>query len=233
MAFPVVSAQAEGSESTATTTHTVNLPSGIASGDLILLTIYCDRSNTAVTVTWPAGYTEMYDEEEGAQDCQFSAAYRIADGTEGTTITVTSNLSERAVHETWRITSWHGTTPPENGAFSQGTSTSADPPSLTPSWGAEDTLWFAIGAKNPGTNVLFTAGPTSYTNANFLDDGDAAGSAASGTARRELNATSEDPGGFTIASSVVWMANTIAVRPAAAAPAILPTLVTAPYRAAA
>lgn len=95
-------------------------------------------------------------------------------------------------------------TPPE-AADATGSGSAADPPNLTPSWGAADTTWLEVGFS---LTSGITAVSTNYTaRAASFDDTFRLGS-------RELNASSENPGTMTQASSGTWAAQTIAVRPA-------------------
>ncbi|MCI0553514.1 MAG: BNR repeat-containing protein, partial [Anaerolineae bacterium] len=99
-----------------------------------------------------------------------------------------------------------------------GTSTTPNPPNLDPSaWGTEDTLWLAIVGWDDGTTGMDSiptayATPNGQTRVNFASDGCGV---SMGT--RELNATSEDPGTFLLdVVSEAWIAQTVAIRPAAA-----------------
>ncbi len=224
MAFPTVVTQSEGSTATDTTAHVITLPSGIVSGDLILIVLSVDMSGSDNSFTWPAGYTELFDDSAGSKDCSFTAGYRFADGTEGATITVTSTQTEDDAWEAWRISGAHASTAPEVGSFANGEDTAPEPPNLTPSWGAEDTLWFAIAVRNVGSTNTYTGFPANYTDVTGNEVNSTTGSAAAnlGTAGRNLNATSENPGAFTIDNSDSWLANTIAVRPAAGGAEPLP-----------
>jgi hypothetical protein len=82
---------------------------------------------------------------------------------------------------------------------------------MTPSGGAKDYLWmwFAAGA----AGRICSGAPTNYTNLGIADSGSNAGSAAISTARRELNAASEDPGNASLEASGAWTALVVAVHP--------------------
>lgn len=84
---PRVEATATTDGSSSTATPAIDLPSGIAAGDILLAAI--SVSTAPVTLDWPAGWTEMAEGVQGSTDDVGSFAYRIADGTEGATITVT------------------------------------------------------------------------------------------------------------------------------------------------
>src|SRR5438128_859738 len=107
MAFPTV-ASTNTSTSASSTTHTVNLPASISSGDLLLV-VFGGNANT--TLTWPSGYTEFAT----GSSVLCNAAYRFADGTEGSTISVTSGATVAGSHQSFRFTGAHASTPPEAG----------------------------------------------------------------------------------------------------------------------
>ena len=216
-AFPAV--PNENGSTSSGTSHTVNLPANIVNGNLLVAFF---AVNGQPTVTFPAGWTKVYEDFHtvgGAGSVTTSCYFRRADGTEGASITVTTDSSQRAAHTTYRITGHHTTTDPEAptaaGDIPEGDSTIPDPPSFSPSWGAEDTLWFVVEVSlSSGTDAAVSAYPTSYTDGrnDIRNNGP-----SQGTARRELNASSDNPGTFTIGASHKWVANTVAVRPAGVA----------------
>ena len=212
MAFPTVSDETIEAFATNTTEHLVDMPATVDSGDLLLVMFTNDATDT---VTTPTGWTQLFSEIR-SPNVRHGGYYKIADGTEGgTTVDFVTSGTETAMAVVYRITSWHGTTPPEVGTFAEATSTTPDPPSLTPSWGAEDTLWIAhFGANDNGTGTV-SAFPTSYTNGLSGRANNVASSCMAGSARRNLNATSDDPGTFTKNNSDAWVANLTAIRPAA------------------
>ena len=146
MVFPVVASTATSAENTNTSVHTISLPSGIASGDLLITIMTSDTDDAH---TWPSDWTELYDSvRETAVRSQ--ARYREADGTEGSNITVATPTTEKSGSISYRITG-HNSTAPEISAVS-GDDTNPDPPNLAPSWGAADTLWLAFyGQDGSGT----------------------------------------------------------------------------------
>ncbi|OGG60690.1 hypothetical protein A2765_03830 [Candidatus Kaiserbacteria bacterium RIFCSPHIGHO2_01_FULL_56_24] len=195
-AAAVVEATNTSAETLATTSHSVALPAGIAAGDELLVLF----SAKTVTFNLPTGWTELYN--SGADDPGLFVIRRVADGGEGSTLTVTTGGAQKSDHVSYRFS---GAAAAEISTAATGTSVNPDPPSLTPAGGALDYLWLAIEA-NAGDSA--SAYPTSYTNG-FEVIGDA----GIASARRELNAASENPGTFTIAASNVWKAVTVAVPP--------------------
>lgn len=208
MAFPTATT-ATSQQSTNSATRTVTLPVGVAAGDLVIALIAGDGTTT---FTWPSPWVEIKD--EAGSGFVFTAAYLIASGGE-TSVAVTASAVERSNHIALRITGWHGTTPPEIAAAATGSSTTPNPPSLTPSWGAADTLWIAIAAADDSaTPFPITAWPANYTT-NQIANATATSAADVALATRGLNAAAEDPGTFTMTGTETWNAYTIAVRPAA------------------
>ncbi len=188
MTFPVVAATNTSSD-TSGTNHTVNLPTGITAGDRLVVFF----GAAGVDGTFPTGWTKL-------GGTYLDVAWRVADGTEGATITVTTPSSTGTGHVSYRVT---GAGAVES-ANVNGSGTAPNPPSLTPSGGAKDYLWLVAGALN---NTL-TGAPTNYTN--YLES--TYPTWELGTARRSLNAASEDPGAFAGLTGI-WSAFTLAIEP--------------------
>lgn len=215
--FPYVPAGASGTRTSEDTDNgntefIVDLPTGIAAGDLIIAFAAHDKDNTA---TWPSPWVELVDTANSSENSLF-VAYLIASGGE-TSVTVTTTPNpDRSHHIAIRIPagSWHGTTPPEFSTTTTGNSQFPDSANLTPSWGAADTLWISTSAYTDfDSDGPVTSYPSSYVdNQNFY--GPTGSSAGIGIATRELNAASEDPGPFALTTGNFWTAATIAVRPA-------------------
>lgn len=211
-AFPTVAASSGGSvEGVDVTDHDVSLPSGIVAGNLLLCFFGADGTES---VTWPAGWTEI-KELQNTDDATLSVAYRKADGTETSPITVTTGTVEESAHLCYRITGARDPSiqAPEvsTGATADATA-NPDPDSLTPTGGAKDYLWFAVAATDAGVNI--TAAPANYGNLETVDSG-GAGPVEIGVARRTLNASSENPGTFT-AAAADWAAATVVIHPSPA-----------------
>ncbi len=208
MAFPVVSGSTNSQETANTTTSNVTLPGSIASGDLVLAFLALD-AGAGTAPTWPSPWVSILADQ--GTGFNVYVGYLIASGGE-TTVAVT-HTSERSNHIALRITSWHGTTPPEITVKANGSSTTPDPPSLTPSWGALDTLWIALtGCDDSATPYPITAWP--YAN-NQASNATATSAADLALCTNNVNAASQDPGTFTMTVTETWNAYTVAVRPAA------------------
>lgn len=221
MAFPSAGTPVSTAFSTSVTSMPVTMPATVDSGDLLLAFVHV---RNAGTWTKPSGWTEIpkigggnLSQTGGGTVGKFDGFYKIADGTEdSTTPTWTASTGTTGQWQVIRVTSWHGTTPPE-GTTASGDATNANPPSASPSWGSDDNLWLALaGNSATGETTGFTAAPTDYGSlqSNGTSSGGSTCNLASAT--RQLAASSDDPGTFTPSSNRFWAAATVAVRPAAA-----------------
>lgn len=205
-AFPQVESEITSELTTNGTSHTVSLPATLASGNLIVV---CFATDGNPTVTWPGApdYTEFVTIAITTQSLH--CAWKISNGGEGASITVTTDVSEQSAHHAWEISGHDSGQAPES-AIANAATANPDPPNLTPTGGAKDFLWLVAGSGNdPGTVTGFST--------NYLSTGQE--QTNSGTAgstiywqRRELNAAAEDPGTLTL-TSTAWQVATIAIHP--------------------
>lgn len=215
MAFPSTSAPTETAFSSASTTHNVSMPATVNKGDLLLLAIGIQNIGGSTTFTTPSGWTSLMDRAGSPEYSHLAIFMKVADGTEGgTTVNVATSNSQSAVAQVYRVTRWYGSLSGVESADSGADGvTTPDPPSLTPSWGALDTLWFAWFTAADDDETV-TAYPSNYSGGSYIVSG--AGTNAGceiGSARRELNATSDNPGSFTITGPETNVTATVAVRP--------------------
>ena len=224
MAFPQIASKTftKGASSSLT----VNLPATINAGDLLICLVGVNNlvTDSSPTDSTSDAWTDI-DLTGASGGIRGGAYYKIADGDEDSgTLSITwTGGSSRSCAVILRITDWKGSGAPESSNWGSGTSTTPNSGSVTPSWGAADTLWLtAFMHNNPLT------GPTAPTNydaygsqgVDWEQEGSDANGANIAVTQRELNATSEDPGNHSIAgASSTWWAITIAVEPAAASTA--------------
>lgn len=196
VAFPSIESSTSNTNSSGTS-HTINLPSIKDKGKLLLVTI---GTSSNPTITWPTGWTQLFSAAQGT-NLTLASAYKVAAGTEGSSITVTTSASVTSSCQSYTVITYQGV-PVTTTAVTGAATTNPDPPSLTSGFGAVNTLWLVLA----GDSVNVTAYPSLYT-----------GVAVTGTtpylagAYRQLNAASEDPEVFTAASGN-WVANTIAIK---------------------
>ena len=192
--FPRVVSIGEKTNTSASTSPTLDLPSGRSTGDLLIASISVPG---AVTVTWPDGWTALFTESSTTY-ATLSMAYRVADGTEPDSITLTLSTSKTSTCQSYAISWYSGV--PEAGAAVAGN----NPPSLTPSFGQANTLWLAVD----GSTISISTGPANYT----LLKATGAASPYLRSDYRQLRAASDDPGAYT--SGNYQVTNTLAVCPA-------------------
>lgn len=192
-AFPVVQATNSNTVSS-NTTHVVSMPSGITAGDIL---IAFSTFDTNATVTPSAGWDVVSSTTNGA-GLRLSILRKIAEGSD--TLTYTTGTSRTSAHAVYRIYSNDTTT--LNGTAATGSSTSPNPPNLD-NGTSQKFLWIAAA----GSATAFSGYPTNYSG-NQINAG--TGNAHLSVATRSLEASSEDPGTFTIASGV-WVAQTLSI----------------------
>lgn len=210
MAFPSATAATATTFAVSVTSMDVNMPASIASGDLLIAHVGVRNAGN-----WspPSGWTTLIAQAGGGSVGETGVWYKIASGSEGSVQQWVTNTPTTAAWQVRKITSWHGTTPPEYAAVS-GDAASVNPPSVTPSWGAADTLFLALVGSSANT-MSFTGAPTNYTSLATTTASTGGGASNAGSATRQLNASSDDPGTFTTSTNRWWAAITVAVRPAA------------------
>lgn len=207
MAFPVVEATASSTETTATINHSVALPAGIVSGELLLALVGGRQFFGNIPSGWSRPAFLSHSSNADVTDIQ--VLQRTADGSEGSTLSFTSSNSSKSAHSVLRISGWSSL---EISTQAEGASTTPNSPLFTPSGGEDDYLWIPITGTQ---HTEVTAAPTDYSGLLSSFTGSSTGDAAIGAANRSLNASSENPGGFTQATDTRWVAATIAIAPTA------------------
>ena len=226
MAFAVIAATNTTNGTGATASAVVNLPTGIVSGNLLLV-FHRNAVGTNAHAVSGGGWTNLFNDNSDASDDRISLWYRQADGTEGTTITITQTSSKFA-SLSWRITGHENpaTQAPQFATLVTGTSILPDPGSLSPTGGAKDYLWLWMGGWEGEQTSPPASTPTNYANAIGADSGTGGAIATNcrvASADRALNAASEDPGSWTISVSDDWTATVVAIHPSSAPPEVLGT----------
>ena len=214
--FPKVGGMAQTRGIAATTSAVVDLPSVVNAGDTLLV-LHRSAVGTA-SHGYPGAWTVLFNDNSDASDDRTSCAWLEATGTEGgTTISITQTSSKFA-SIAWVIRS--ATDPniraPEFATLATGTSTLPDPNSLSPTGGAKNYLWIWMGGWEGEQTSPPASAPTSYDSQVGTDSGTAAAITTNvrvASAHRFINATSEDPGSWTISASDDWTATVVAVHP--------------------
>lgn len=217
MTFPAVQTKTTTSKNSSSP-FTLNMPTGLAAGDLMVMVL--DRFGSGQTFTWPAGWTQVFSIDDGRTTSTFAVAWKIAVGGEGSTISVSSSTTATRVIAAgaYRIDFAAASAGIE--AATATSTTQGNPPSLTPSWGALDTLWLAVMAS--GDSLSLDGYPANYSS----DQQSVTAAPTLAMATRQLNATSDNPPFYSTSGggiSTGYAAATIAIKPEAAA-SIVPFL---------
>jgi hypothetical protein len=212
--FPVVQATATTQVSTNLTTHAVNMPPGVVSGDLLIVFAglasdskwdvgLWDQAtwDAGLSVSPPVGWTEQYDLASGTngRTCVY---YKVATGSEGATEIFT--LQNGASQGSWtvmRVDTFAGT--PE---FAVSNEDSLDGPSITASWGVDKNLFLA--AVSGQGNQTVSGYPANYTALN----GSAGGNGHCWVASREIEAATDNPSAFTMSGTTDARSVTAVIR---------------------
>lgn len=221
MAFPTVAAtQTSSGTNVSGTSHSLSYPSGVSSGDLLVGVVAARNGLNGQTpgVSWPAGWTEIGEFNNTNNNVRpaVSVAYRVADGTESGSASITTAVSCWFAGVMYRITGADTTTnlPDVTGAFT-GTgefSTSLDPPSHTAAI-TDDNLWLAAVSFNVLSHTL-SSYPTGYSNGQNTRSGTSGNQGVMvAAAEKTANAASDNPSAFAISAGALCGVATVAVYP--------------------
>lgn len=198
-----------GGDTAEGTSRSVALPSSCVTGQRLVLII----GSKGDGIGFPAGWTESADNDDGSS-ANLAIAYRDCDGSEGASITVTSSSSVGLAWIIYRFSKLDQTVAPSLAAEANNSDANPNSAAVTPSWGALDTVWISAfaAAKDPAATV--SVYPSGYTeNQTYVAATNSGLKGYVGAAIRRLNATSDNPGAFTISASDAWEAMTIAIKP--------------------
>ena len=206
MAFPQVEAIARTGRATAAAVQSINLPAGISTGQLLLM--FINRDGGGSEISTPAGWTALHSTM--TNNCARAVFYKEAVGSEGASVSVTLGLSAACAAIVYRVSAWNAV---EIDFTAYAIQQVANPPSLSPAWGAADTLWLcgSLAVDDDGTT---TTGSSGFTNKQEQTAG--AGTNASATVtvmEREENTATQDPNSFNFSEVEGIIAFTVAIEP--------------------
>ena len=190
----------------------INMPSGIAAGDLLLAFASNDTA-----VGWTSGWTTI-DDGANSTVVQGAVFAKIAAG--GDTLTITGEANDIAV-VTVRVVN-HGVTNVSTditlGSAATGTDSAPNAPNCNPGSSASR-LWLSYFAADDDDNTTYwwpvEAAPVSQTKSTT-----GTSSCMVGVAQRWLTASSYNPSTFLMAASEEWRAQTLGIPPAATTAAL-------------
>ena len=185
-------------------------PTGVMTGDLMLA--FCINRVTTTAITASTGWTSISTDSSTTYSAIFG---RIATGSVDDRLTIAQTSDDWCVCM-MRIID-HGVTTVSSdvkiGTPAGATSTTPDPPSLSPG-STQDWLWLCMaGGQLTATTNTLTGQPANYTQACATKSASSTTSVSLGVAYRAVNGSSENPGTFTQNTSRAWRAQTISVPP--------------------
>lgn len=190
-------------------THSINLPASIASGDLLAVFV----TTNGATLTTPTGWS-VFASSPTSNSTRVSASYRIADGTEGSSLSITASASTPLCAITYRIVNNRsGVTANSDLATSAGSFSSTTTPNpgtgFSP-WGSAENLWIVPLAYNSSTATV-----TSYIST--YDQGQATVAAnrlfSMTSCAIKKTASFENPGAYTLSSAAAGTYLISVIRP--------------------
>jgi tRNA threonylcarbamoyladenosine modification (KEOPS) complex Cgi121 subunit len=202
--FPGIVNSNTNSESSNTTSHTVNLPASIVAGNVLIVFAVI---NATSSLTTPTGWTAIVNTTTPSRTHIIIA--KVATGSEGSTLTVAGSGSQLMASASYQV----------SGAFdanlavstvASGSSAAPQPSSLSPSWGSAKTLWFSFWYGSGSVTV--STYPTNYTLGQISVAG--SGGDSIGVAAYQNLASSERSSAYSLSASLSWGAYEVAVRPA-------------------
>lgn len=204
MSYPVVEDITETTPQSAST-HVIDYPATVDVDDLLIVVFACD-DNEVVTCS---AFTEIYNEDAGAQGPTLYVGWRKAVGDEdGGTFDIITGGAEGSCAYVFRITGAQDPTsvPPEASAEGFGSSVNPNSLSLTPLSGSRYYLFISVEGNDDDDNV------TGYPS-NMADNRQYSQqtSVTLGIATEEYVGTVFDPEQFTIAAAESWEAATISI----------------------
>lgn len=212
MTFPTRVASANSTQSTDVTTHPITLPTGHASGHLCYILFVCDG---APTITIPSGFTRLGTDTADGSSCKVSVAYKILDGSEGSTVDFTTSASEQSAAFAQLINGYDTTTPLVGyGTPTAGPASDPDPPNSNPGSSADYTWIEFFGADDDDTTATYWS--TSFNGlAQIESNTSSADSCQLCVAYRELNASSLNPAAMHQGAEEQVVAGCFAIKPGA------------------
>ena len=206
---------------TNTATHNVTWPT-LGAGERLIVAVVTDN---APTITLPAGFISRGDVRAfGAMKTEiFELDFNGSNQPVGPIMTSNTQILQVSMF----VLTGHDATEAIQVAtnastMSGGNSNTILYPTVTPTWGAANTLWLQVGGFDGGGSDPFTSQPAGYTNTSLVQS--RAGGVGRTSGYMASIAGSETPGNATFGGAAdQWVALSVAVRLAGPAPNLTPS----------
>ena len=210
MAFPTIVDYDTSLVTTNQTSHSQPLPADRASGNLLLCFFTCDNAGVDITINTGTEWVELLQYNGSAST--FGVYYKLsAADSAADVLSLTTDSGQHSASIMYAI-SGHDSSKVPDYSVANGNSTNANPPSLTPTRGRHDYLWFTCMGTD-GT-VVASATPTDFSDLITYASSSSADGVSISSAKRAYHTDNSayNPDTFTSASAY-WIAITIAVVP--------------------
>jgi len=207
MAFPQIVTYNKGAI-LSNTTHEISLPGDIVQGNLLIVFFSCNGENILVYPDIYLSGTDWHKINSGTSsgNCA-SVYYKVAQGSDA--LCLTTDTETISSYISYQISGASSSEPLSE--YYADVSSNADPPSLTPTKGAQDYLWLVYaGIEN---TVIATATPYSFSGLLTVES-ESNGSSSSSAYREYNTASAYNPAMFTSASAY-WVTFTVCITPSA------------------
>lgn len=203
MAFPTV--VNTNSNSSSAQSPAVSMPATIVAGRLLVIVARSAGSESPGGTI--SGFTKIADlNRSGGGSGTLCVFTKVAAGSD--TATYSGSIATDRVFQSYQVQDWLGDVTGVKVA-TLGTGTAINPPNLD-AVVVDDWLWLVFGSVGGTAGNSVTAAPTNYTD--FLGPV-TLGNVSMGSARRALNASSEDPGAFSGTAGTGPMTAVLAIPP--------------------
>lgn len=189
----------------AATAHNVAMPATVNAGDLLVVLI-CTSTTSAMTT--PTGWTLI---GTATNVIRAGAYYKVAAGSEGgTTVNFPTGGSTTASAQViqYQAGTYSGT--PSVSTAATGSSTAPDPSTVTPGAGAGDYEWLAFAGAAGAVVQSVTGFPlASGQTSNSLPN---SSTPVCASCYEHAAGSSRNPGAFTLGTSALWVAWSVAIK---------------------
>lgn len=202
MAFPTIRSTTSASDSSDTTTHVIDMPSGISIGDTILVCFICDGNPTVTINTTVSGSNWSNFTLQGYGTSLIGNMYaKIAESTNA--LTLNTDNSEQGSSIVYCL---YNADTAQDGPTASGDSANINPASIGEAPAASDNLYIVFGGADG--NVVASVAPDGFTGLITETGVDAANSVGISSAHRTYSSASDlDIGAFT-SDTEQWVAFT-------------------------
>lgn len=184
-----------------------DIPTGIAAGQWLVMLLAIDGGTNTPSST-PTGFTALptaNPSSGGNGGAGGFAYYKTTTGSE-TNSSFTLSGAEKYVCYTLLFTDTDVATPPE-ATTASGSSSSADAPSRTASWGARDNVFLSWIVTSDSLTAW--GAPSGYTEIYNNDTGGTTTGVQTNICFKNSSAATDNPAAVTLSASVAWGATTI------------------------